>query len=249
MGGKERTSALLERIFFETPQKIMVAAIRNSLAFQKDCTARDYEQNSCSEYIHIPNDATRSGVLTESYDGYRLGLMSACADVVCVRETDEKLEVPLIARARPPFRDGWWMQGGAIFNFRSVPQFLLWKLFRESGNFEGSIEEFVEKYHLDDAALECNGVQLVGKPLGIYRTTAEDSMPGKVCDTLNLAYLALWPTKLSFGHDKDHTSLRWVTLAELEANPNLCGHWYPQCLAMRALQIVGRAKKEIAERA
>lgn len=238
MGETGRAPTLLERIFFETPQETMVTAVRDSLACRNGRLTRDYEQRSFSEHIRIPKDATRHGVPVEAYDRYRLGLVSACADVVCVRDTGGKLEVPLISRAKPPFQGGLWMQGGAIFNFHSVPQFLLWKLFRESGNFQGSIEEFVEKYHLDDIALECNGVKLVGKSLGVYRTVAEDSMPGKVCDTLNLAYLVLWPADLPFGHDKDHAMLRWVTLPDLERDPDFCGHWYPQRLATRALEIV-----------
>ena len=71
----------------------------------------------------------------------------------------------------------------------------------------------------------------------------EDSLPGKVGDTLNLAYLALWPAELPFGHDKDHTAMRWVTLPELLADKDLCGHWYPQRLAIRALEIVKMEKK------
>lgn len=234
--------AFLERVILEVDWEDMILAIRGAKDLQSGLPHNSPAESLPLKSICVPRDATRSGVPAEVYDGYRLGLMSACADVVCVRDTDGKLEVPLISRAKPPFQGGWWVQGGAMHNFRSIRQFLLWKLFRESGNFDGNIEEFVETYHLGDDSLSCDGVRLVGFPLGIYRTSAEDILPGKVCDTLNLAYLALWPAGLPFGHDKDHVALRWVTLPELLADKNLCGHWYPQHLATRALQIVAAAK-------
>ena len=236
----ERPSVEVEGIILEAPDAVIVAAVKDYLMHGKENHL--YPQGM--KMVKVPEEATRNGVPADAYDAYRFGLMSACADVVCVRDTNGTLEVPLISRARPPFEGGWWVQGGAVFNFRPIAHFILWRLFREAGLWTLGIDEFSMAYFEKRATgLSCRGVRLVVPPLGVYRTAAEDSLPGKVCDTLNVACLTLWSADLPFGHDKDHTALRWVTLPELKANPNLCGHWNPQRLATRALQIVASAKR------
>ncbi len=224
-------SSFVETVLIETPIHEMVSSVKKARAVKQEQIG--------GAVVPIPSDAVRKGVKTEIYDGYRLGLMSACADVVCVRDSEGKLEVPLISRASPPFQGGWWPQGGAIYNFRPITQFILWKLFREAGICKGGIEAFTETHFKNNATgLSCCGVQLIVPLLGVYRTAAHDNLPGKVCDTLNVAYLALWPAGLPFGHDEDHSAMRWVTLKELYDDGYLCGHWYPQHLAIRALEIV-----------
>lgn len=228
----QKKTVLVETIVLEAPDEEIVDSVR-----------RCFGNDSLIPYINrmkkvrVPKEATRTGVAANTYDDYRLSLISACADVVCVWDTDGKMEVPLISRAKPPFQGGWWVQGGAIFNFQMIAQFALWKLYKEAGQTTDDFDTFIS------CAPHRGSVRLIAPPLGIYRTAAEDSAPGKVADTLNVAYLALWPTELRFGHDKDHTAVRWVTLPELLADGYLCGHWYPQYLATRALRIVAAAKE------
>ncbi len=131
-------NSFVETVLIETPIHEMVSSVKKARAVKQEQTG--------GTVVPIPSDAVREGVKTETYDGYRLGLMSACADVVCVRDTDGKLEVPLISRASTPFQGGWWPQGGAIYSFRPIAQFILWKLFREAGICKGGIEAFTETH-------------------------------------------------------------------------------------------------------
>ena len=233
----------VEGIILEAPDTTLVAIVKDCLVNGKG----NHLFPQGMKRVKVPEDATQRGVPAKAYDAYRLGLVSACADAVCVREIDGELQVPLLARANPPFQGGWWVQGGAIFNFRLITKFLLWKVLKEAGQRDGDIHGFLSEEHPLGPLWWHEDAHVIPAPLGVYRTAAEDSAPGTACDTLNVAYIVLWSAERPFGHDKDHTALRWVTLPELEADPNLCGHWYPQHLATRALQIVSRAKEEIAE--
>lgn len=232
---------LVERIVMETPDVVLADIVR-------DYFAKGSVTNVFGKYIaglreiDTPSVATRHGVSPKFYHGYRRGLMSACADVVCVSKRGKELAVPLISRAKPPFQGGWFVQGGAIFNYRLIPQFALWKMLSEAGAIACDMDTFLKVNY--PAGFWWNGMAtILPLPLGVYRTAAEDNLPGEACDTLNIAYLALLSEGFPFGHDSDHTALRWVTLPELEVNPNLCGHWYPHHLATRALQIVAAAKE------
>lgn len=188
--------------------------------------------------VRIPPEATRAGVSGDVYDAYRLGLASACADVVLVMEVDGEPRVPLIRRARPPFGGCWWIMGGVIFNFRPVQQFLAWKVYRECGLEDLSLDEFVQAHNLADDQYSCGDVEIIGC-LGVCRTAAEDTV-GKVCDTVNLCYMAIYRGTQELHHDKDHTSVRWV--GEKDLQPGFCGHWYPEWAATRAIEIYRSAQ-------
>ena len=58
--------------------------------------------------VAVPDEATRGGVSGDVYAAWRMGLTTACADVVCVlpNESGDPV-VPLIKRAAPPFKDCW----------------------------------------------------------------------------------------------------------------------------------------------
>lgn len=187
------------------------------------------------ERVPIPAAATRTSVPENVYDGYRLGLVSACADVVLVQEQAGVPKVPLIRRAQPPFGNEWWVMGGVVFNYRPIHQLLLYKAFQECGNARMTIDEFVARYDLSDSDLFCLGVNIVGC-LGVCRTVASDMAgTGKVCDTINVCYMAIADPEVPLHHDKDHTAIRWVTMEELMSD--WCGHWYPKWAARKALEI------------
>lgn len=220
--------ALLETLILENDKRVLVRRVEKLLSTNIVVAQPDAQMN-----IEIPVSATRKGVAQPVYDNYRLGLVSACADVVIVKDG----KVPLIRRAQPPFGDTWWIMGGAIFNFRPIHQFLLWKIYRECGLEKCTIDEFITKYNLTDDQYSCDGVHFVGY-LGVARTAADDTTdPSKVCDTLNVCGMAVLTTTKTLYHDKDHSAIRWVGREDLRDDPNLCGHWYPQWAAQKALDI------------
>lgn len=224
----DKVEALLEKVLFEGDYRSVLRRIEAVLRGGTGPKEADNRLN-----IRVPVSATRKGVTQPAYDGYRLGLVSACADVVIVKDG----KVPLIRRAQPPFGGMWWIMGGAVFNFRPIHQFLLWKIYKECGLDTLGIEEFIAKYKLTDADYSCEGVHFVGY-LGCARTAAEDTTdPAKVCDTLNVCGMAMITTKRDLYHDKDHSAIRWVDREDLEKEPNLCGHWYPQWAASKALDV------------
>ncbi|MBI1998854.1 MAG: hypothetical protein HYS73_00785 [Parcubacteria group bacterium] len=236
---KKPKREFIDMIIVETPDAPLIDLARGLLVgkslLESGFTTKLQE-------VEIPAAATRNGIPQRSYHIYRRGLMSACADVVCVRDVGGRPEVPLISRTKPPFQGGWFVQGGAIFNYRLIPCFALWKLLTEARVIACDMDVFLESefpYGLSWRGM----VSLVPLPLGVYRTAAGDNLPGEACDTLNIAYLALLSDEFPFGYDSDHTAVRWVTLPELLADSNLCGHWYPQHLAIRALQIVMAANQ------
>ena len=138
--------------------------------------------------------------------------------------------------------------GGAIFNGRLVSEFLLWKLFTEGGVFSGNIATFAEEAALDPEHPSYKGVYPVAC-MGTYRTTAEDTEgTGRPpCDTINLCYLAVLPTEWQrlLGHDRDHTGLRFATMADLEPE-NSCSHWYLRHVGLRALEAYTMALSHLA---
>lgn len=188
--------------------------------------------------VPVPDDAKRDVVASNVYDEYRLGLSSACADAVCVQSVGDKLVVPLIFRKNAPFGQTWWVVGGAIANFRPVHQFLLWKIFREYGKARQSLAEFVILNNIQETQNQIAGVRIVGC-LGVYRTAAEDCLPGKIADTINLAYLGILPPDFAPLHDCDHCCVKLFDEDAIKQTST--GHWYPDRLVMRALSIVRRA--------
>ncbi len=168
-----------------------------------------------------------------------MGLDSSCADVVLVQERDGVLSVPLIRRAKPPFQGMWWLTGGAIFNYRPVHQFLLWKALKEGGLTTLEIDDFVREKGLEDDTTSCGGIHIVGC-FGVARTAAEDTDGlGLVCDTMNNCYLGIAERDVAFHHDRAHDDIRWVTTDTLGD----LGHWYPEWAARRALDICIEARK------
>ena len=211
----------LEKIFLENSDDVLVKALRDG-----------WNPENMMEHA-IPSLST-DGVGGEAYDGYRFGLTSACADVVIVQEVDGEPKVPMILRAKPPFGKCWWIMGGAIFNYRSVHQFVSWKAVKETGLFQGSIEDFINE---SDSNF---GITVVGL-LGDYRTPADDTEgTGKVCDTINLCYMAVCDPNVELHHDKDHSAVKWFSEEDLKAE-DPCGHWYPAHVARRAIQIYKKA--------
>lgn len=184
-------------------------------------------------YIKISRD--RLSVST--YKLYRSKLTSACADAVII----ENGKVPMILRAKPPFKNCWWVMGGTILTLYPVKQFLLWKVAKECGLTSLSIEQFITQNNLRDDSDSCMDITIVTL-IGVYRTIAEDTEAlGTLCDTINLCYLATYNGQQPLYHDSDHTAIRLFDLKDLV--PGVCGHWYPERVARLALEAYGLARK------
>lgn len=230
MGSMNPETVALERIILEGDLSQLAERTRRLLAYGPDDLSL-----ITHERTRVAPGATRCGVAAETYHGYRLGLASACADVVLVAERGGQPKVPFLKRARPPFGDCWWIMGGVVFNYRPIQQFLLWKAHTECGITKAKIDEFVAEHALDDRQYSCGDVHIVGC-LGAYRTPAEDTTdPAFVCDTINLCYMGVLTGTQEIRYDTDHTNARWMSTSELIAGS--CGYWYPEHVARRALDI------------
>jgi ADP-ribose pyrophosphatase YjhB (NUDIX family) len=220
----------LETVFFEHSAIDMAAAIDDhALSRRVDVIRPEFGT------VDVNPHATRSGVGGEAYDGYRTGLVGACADIVLLRD-GENPAVPMIYRKNPPFGGTWWIMGGAVHNFRLVHHFLLFKALTEGGILKDvkNASEFYAKYDLTADDWSLGGVNVIGL-MGLYRTPAEDQTgTGKVCDTINQCYLGLLDQGTEVWHDKDHDQVRWFTFKDLLEASDM--HWYPRRVAMLALE-------------
>ncbi len=235
MGSTNPETVALERIILEEDPSPLVNRTHRLLTYGPRGLPPITHQRT-----RVAPGATRSGVAAEAYHAYRIGLASACADIVLVGERGGKPCVPLIRRARPPFGDCWWIMGGVVFNFRPIQQLLLWKAHTECGLTSAPISEFVYANALSDTAYSCGNILIVGC-LGVYRTPAEDTTdPTKVCDTVNLCYMGIIQGDQEIRYDKDHTNCRWMSAEDLTAGS--CGYWYPEHVARRALDVYACGK-------
>ena len=64
--------------------------------------------------------------------------------------------------------------------------------------------------------------------------------PERVCDTVNICYMGIVLGSQEIRYDRDHTNARWVGKADL--TPGSCGHWYPEHVGQRALNIYESAR-------
>ncbi len=226
----------LETMFMEVPDNALVAAASDCLRVKP----RPFQPALYHDFA-VPSCVT-PGVGQTTYNGYRLGLTSACVDIVLVQHIDGALTVPMVKRAKAPFGNTYWIMGGALHAFRPVNQFILWRAARECGlDPEGlGIDEFVLRYKLDADTQSALGINIIG-PLGLYRTPAEDTPEGSACDTLNLCLLGYYNGDRGLYHDRDHAGIRWFR--ENELRPGACGHWYPEHVGRRALAIMRDAEE------
>lgn len=237
MSSESSVSVLLERVVVEGADEPLIERTRQILAQQPAPFPIAHHLTK------IAPGATRLGVPADDYHKYRKGLTSQCADVVLVAERGGEPKVPLIKRARPPFGECWWIMGGVVFNYRPIQQFLLWKAHTECGLTVEKLDEFIQSHGLADDAYSCGSVHIVGC-LGTYRTAAEDTVdPERVCDTVNLCYMALFLGDEEIRYDKDHTNCRWARVEELAEGS--CGYWYPEHVARRAIRIYHEARERM----
>lgn len=236
-------TVLLEHVIVEGPNEPLIEHAKNILCTHSFLFGGLPQERPIPHFpTRIAPAATRSGVSGEDYNRYRKGLTSQCADIVLVAERDGEPKVPLIKRARPPFGDCWWIMGGVVFNYRPVQQFLLWKAHTECGLTAKTLPEFIDEYALADNAYSCGNIHVVGC-LGAYRTAAEDlDDPERVCDTVNLCYMGIILGDQEIRYDRDHTNARWASLDGERPMGVQCGHWYPEHVGRRALEIYRRAR-------
>jgi len=224
---------LLERVLLEAAIETLIPAVRHQLTR----SGQSWIIESDSQPVGVPPDAQRGWVSQDIYDAYRLGLTSSCADVVCVQNWKGKLRVLLQLRSKAPFSGVWWMQGGVVPNFRPIPHMLLWRIHAELGLSTEKLAAFVTKNRLADTDVSCRGVTIAGL-IGVYRTTDSLAVDGRVCDTINLCYLAILPGEFDVMFDAAHSATKWVTKKDLGSMPL---HWYTERTVRRAFAIVEQA--------
>lgn len=155
--------------------------------------------------VRVPEGQTMGGVDAASYDNYRKGLDSACADIVVTTLLpDGKPAVVATKRAQNKcFGGGWWMQGGAIHSYRLITELVL---------------ERAEK--------ECGVRPQIEGLIGVFRTCAEDYL----ASTTNLCYVGFAPyEKLSEAKaGDDHIAWKLLTLDKIGQMSVKELHWYPR---------------------
>lgn len=105
------------------------------LAEQRKRARRGESEIHPSYEVALPSPDITRGVLQTVYEGYRLGLDSACADVVITTILPSGVPAALLAqRGTGRCHAGqWWFQGGAIHTYRSILDFLNERAEREIG--------------------------------------------------------------------------------------------------------------------
>jgi len=164
--------------------------------------------------VTVPSGHRTGGVPQDTYLAYRQGLECACADVVIatILESGEPAVLGL-RRSNPPYKNMWYMPGGAIHSYMPYTEFLVGKIRKETG------------LNMAPEVL-----------LGVYRNNAEDYP----CSVTALCYAALVPveairaTKPADGHD----DWRLFTAADLDQLPPEQTHWYPMHVWRRVLSAV-----------
>lgn len=164
------------------------------------------------EKVMVPEGHCIGGVDRSTYDGYRKGLDSACADVVITSRLFDRTPAVLASKRAPGklFGNKWWMQGGAIHSYRLITDFIVERAEKECG-VRPRIEGFI----------------------GVFRICADDLLGS----TLNLCYVGfVRQSDLAKAQgDIDHKDLRLLTLADIEGLPKEEKHWYPMLAFQRAL--------------
>lgn len=178
---------------------------QNLLEDRRLCTLPGYQERA----VEVPGEVGR-GVRQEVYDEYRRGLDGACADIVVTsRNQNGKPVVVATRRAEGKcFGGKWWMQGGAIPAYCSIPEFVRQR-----------------------AAKECGAVPDVQALIGVFRTCAEDIY----ASTIQPCYVG-WVGPESLVSDDDHCGIRLLTLADLDTLPLEERHWYPMMAFRLALE-------------
>ncbi|MBM3281251.1 MAG: hypothetical protein FJY91_00660 [Candidatus Harrisonbacteria bacterium] len=156
-------------------------------------------------------------VSQKTYEEYRSRADVACADLVIVTKRDDGHWGVLLSKrgSGKSFARSWWIYGGSIPSYSSIP-------------------DFIAKRSEEESGVKATPVLL----LGVYRTCAPDFVGSSV----NLCYLGIasWSeVERVAGVDKDHDCIGCFTagdIEELKRNEEV--HWYPLHVASRALEIV-----------
>ena len=163
--------------------------------------------------VRVPAGHIVGGVDSATYDGYRKGLDSACADIVITTiKPDGQAAVISTKRAKNKMLGGfWWVQGGAMHSYRNLTDFLK-----------------------DRAEAECGVQPTIEAVIGVYRTAAEDLLgcTTNVCYVGSVEYGELM-SQVKF--DADHSAWKILTLSDIKGLPSEECHWYPMRVFRMAL--------------
>jgi len=168
------------------------------------------------------------GVPQPTYDRYRQGLDSACADCVVQTFVNDKPAVVALQRARfKAFGGQFWMMGGAIHAYLDIRDFLVQRVFEESN-------------------LKINANALV--LMGVYRAIASDAL----CSTMSPCYVTYLPyneIESTIRVFDDHKTFKIFTEEDLATLKPHESHPYPIRMFQLALKtaIIFQAWKPVKQ--
>lgn len=161
--------------------------------------------------VTVPGGVTE-GVRPEIYGAYRVGLDSACADMVIATRLEDGTPAVLLSKRSPGvcYGNKWWIHGGATHAYRPIATFLR-----------------------DRAERECGVRQAPDALIGVYRTMSEDFI-GSTTQSCFATKVSVELIRAHMKTDGAHRQVRLFGLSDLELIPEEERHWYP----MRVSRIV-----------
>lgn len=163
--------------------------------------------------IRVPQGHLAGGVSPEIYNGYRKGLESACIDMVITTELSNGVPAVIASKRadNKPFGGTWFMYGGALHSYRSITEFIMGRVLKESG-LTPKIEGLI----------------------GFFRTCAEDFLASTM-QLCFVGYVPYYECVEQMKSDRDHTECKFFTFEDIVALPISEQHWYPMLVFQQAL--------------
>jgi hypothetical protein len=160
-----------------------------------------------------PPRMIRQGVDGDTYNRYREGLVSSCADIVVTTTGPDGVHYVLAIKraAGKCFGGSWWMMGGAVHTYRSLTDFVA-----------------------DRAERECGVRPIVEACMFMAYTSAFDVL----ASTIQPCFVgrAEWEQIEKMKADSDHLTVQLLTIEQVSACTELHLHWYPRLAFTLALE-------------
>jgi hypothetical protein len=176
------------------------------------CTGLD----TGGRYVTPPEGVTDGVEKRETYDDFRKGRLTACADVVLFTKCpDGEWRVLLsLRKADKPMGNIWWVYGGAPNSYADLRTFLT---------------KQTEK--------ECNCAPTIRAVVATAYTCA----PDHIASTIQPCYLATIPYELvgKVATDSNHAAVRLFALDDYYLLPAASRHWYVEEVAAACFRAIG----------
>jgi ADP-ribose pyrophosphatase YjhB (NUDIX family) len=166
--------------------------------------SRPYPDASIMSIPHKPEGVRTNGVDETIYTGYRMGLDSACVDIVITTRLEDGTPAVLMSRRKDNVCYGgmWWIYGGALQAYKTIDNFIA-----------------------DRAKKECGIIVSPQALIGVYRTMSYNL----IGSTIQLCYVTTVPVsdiQSRMVTDDGHIEIRLFTLKDLPPESNEEYHQY-----------------------